>query len=64
MAILTTKFKEALVLIEPSSDDKANAPLAHQRVRTALKDADALKDWDLNPVLIGSYARNVSIRRC
>lgn len=63
MAILTTKFKEALVLIEPSGDDKTNAPLAHQRVRTALKDAAALQDWDLNPVLIGSYARNVSIRR-
>jgi hypothetical protein len=63
MAILTTKFAEALGLIEPSEDDKTNAPLAHERVRTALKDAEALKDWGLHPVLIGSYARNVSIRR-
>ena len=63
MAILTTKFKDALGLIEPSEDDKTNAPLAHQRVREALKNADSLKDWGLNPVLIGSYARSVSIRR-
>lgn len=63
MAILTPKFKDALGLIEPSEDDKDNAPLAHQRVRDALASADALKDWGLSPVLIGSYARYVSIRR-
>jgi len=63
MAILTTKFKEALGLIEPSEDDKTNAPLAHQQVRDALKNADSVKDWGVNPVLIGSYARSVSIRR-
>lgn len=63
MAILTTKFKDALGLIEPSEDDKTNAPLAHQRVREALISADSLNDWGLSPVLIGSYARSVSIRR-
>lgn len=63
MAILTPKFKEALGLIEPSEDDKDNAPLAHQQVRDALTDADSLKGWGLDPVLIGSYARYVSIRR-
>lgn len=63
MAILTTCFSSALVSIEPSSVDKVNAPLAHSAVRDALINADALKDWGLSPVLIGSYKRNVSIRR-
>lgn len=63
MAILTTKFTEALSLIEPSKDDRTNAPLAHQQVREALKKAAPLDDWGVNPVLIGSYARDVSIRR-
>lgn len=63
MAILSTQFTKALESIEPSSDDKANAPEAHKAVRSALTSADDLKGWGLDPVLIGSYKRDVSIRR-
>ena len=63
MAILSTQFTKALESIEPSSDDKANAPEAHKAVRSALTSADDLKAWGLDPVLIGSYKRDVSIRR-
>ncbi len=63
MAILSSQFSKALESIEPSADDKANAPEAHKAVRAALTSADELKEWGLNPVLIGSYKRDVSIRR-
>lgn len=63
MAILSSQFSTALEAIEPSVDDKANAPKAHKAVRAALTTADELKEWGLNPVLIGSYKRDVSIRR-
>ena len=63
MAILSSQFSKALESIEPSADDKANSPKAHKAVRTALTSAEELKEWNLNPVLIGSYKRDVSIRR-
>lgn len=63
MAILTDRFGNALEMIEPSAADKENAPLAHNAVRDALTSADVLKEWGLKPVLIGSYKRDVSIRR-
>lgn len=63
MAILSSQFSKALESIEPSAEDKANAPEAHTAVRAALIGADELKEWALNPVLIGSYKRDVSIRR-
>lgn len=63
MAILSSQFRKALESIEPSAEDKANAPKAHESVRTALTAADELKEWELDPVLIGSYKRHVSIRR-
>lgn len=63
MAILSDRFTKALEMIEPSPDDQKNAPLAHNAVRDALTSADSLKKWGLKPVLIGSYRRDVSIRR-
>lgn len=63
MAVLTDRFTKALEMIEPSPEDKTNAPLAHSDVRDVLTSADALKKWSSNPVLIGSYRRDVSIRR-
>lgn len=63
VAILSSQFSQALVAIEPSADDKTNAPEAHNAVRAALTSSDDLKDWDLATVLIGSYKRDVSIRR-
>lgn len=62
MAHLKQQFKDALSSIEPG-DDKANAPEAHKLVREALTADPALKQFGVDPVLIGSYKRSVSIRR-
>ncbi|MFS0794419.1 SMODS domain-containing nucleotidyltransferase [Microbacterium sp. 1P10AE] len=63
MATLSNCFRTALATIEPSSVDKINAPLAHASVRATLTGAETLREWGLSPVLIGSYKRDVSIRR-
>lgn len=62
MARLIQQFKDALSSIEPG-DDKANAPEAHQLVRAALLSDSKLTEYGADPVLIGSYKRNVSIKR-
>ena len=63
MAILTNLFHQALRNIEPSDDDKDNAPKAHTQVRDALAKDDQVLGWGSDPILIGSYKRSVSIRR-
>ncbi len=63
MAVLTTEFDIALSRIEPSDDDKENAPDAHEQVRAVLQDDSTLARYVIEPVLIGSYKRHVSIRR-
>ncbi|UQB75915.1 nucleotidyltransferase (plasmid) [Rhodococcus ruber] len=63
MPQLTAQFRQALSNIEPTDEDKANAPEAHQEVREVLVADGTLSGWGLNPVLIGSYKRHVSIRR-
>lgn len=62
MAHLRQQFKDALSSIEPS-DDKTNAPEAHRLVRDALEADENLAEYGASPVLIGSYKRNVSIKR-
>ena len=62
MAHLKQQFKDALSCIEPG-DDKANAPEAHRLVRDALEADAKLAEYGVSPVLIGSYKRNVSIKR-
>lgn len=62
MAHLRQQFKDALSSIEPG-DDKINAPEAHQLVRDALEADSKLMEYGVSPVLIGSYKRNVSIKR-
>lgn len=62
MAHLRQQFKDALSTIEPD-DDKANAPEAHQQVREALEADTTLAGYGIDSVLIGSYKRNVSIKR-
>lgn len=62
MAHLKQQFKDALSSIEPG-DDKANAPEAHQLVRDALEADTKLTEYGVDPVLIGSYKRSVSIAR-
>lgn len=62
MAHLKQQFKDALGQIEPGAD-KANAPEAHELVRAALEADPVLASYGINPVLIGSYKRSVSIKR-
>lgn len=62
MTHLKQQFKDALGSIEPG-DDKANAPAAHQLVRDVLEADTTLSEYGVDPVLIGSYKRSVSIKR-
>lgn len=62
MAHLKQQFRDALSSIEPG-DDKVNAPEAHQLVRDALAADAKLTEYGVSSVLIGSYKRNVSIKR-
>lgn len=62
MASLPTCFKTALSNIEPG-DDATNAKRAHERVTEALQADDRCRRLGVSSVLIGSYARDVSIRR-
>ena len=55
-------FKKALERIEPG-DDASNAQEAHKQVAGVLEADDKLKRLGVRPLLIGSYRRNVSIRR-
>lgn len=68
MATHPTGFKTALRNVEPQrdfeGDDAHHAKLAHGAVRDVLKADPKLRDsWGIKPKLIGSYAREVSIRR-
>jgi hypothetical protein len=62
MAILARQFKDALTTIEPD-DDVANAIVARDQVVAVLKADQKLKGWGVDPILIGSYKRHVSIKR-
>lgn len=63
MARLTTPFAKAKHNVEPTKDDKDNAQKAHLEVRTYLERDLTLQSYGIDTVLIGSYKRNVSIRR-
>lgn len=67
MATLAEQFKTALENIEPQrkepGDDKACAKSAHWEVGRVLTADSLLNKWGITPILIGSYARDVSIRR-
>jgi len=62
MASLSDCFKQALSDIEPDEDVK-NAIDAHTQVSEALAANPKLKELGISTVLIGSYARSVSIKR-
>jgi hypothetical protein len=61
VATLPTYIQEALKNIEPG-DDATNAKNAHAEVSKFLKADPWLKNLGVDPYLIGSYAREVSIR--
>lgn len=62
MAVLFDQFRKACSNVEPD-DDVANASAAHLDVREVLGADPVLKSWKIDTILIGSYARHVSIRR-
>jgi hypothetical protein len=63
MPPLAEQFKDAKGKIEPKAEDVDHAASAHKEVRTALEDSDVLSDMGVDTILIGSYARHVSIHR-
>jgi len=63
MAELATSFATAQSNVEPSDEDWDNAPEAHDAISKVLAADETLKSWGINPILIGSYGRRVSIRR-
>jgi Second Messenger Oligonucleotide or Dinucleotide Synthetase domain len=62
VATLPTCFRQTLSDIQPAEDEK-NAAEAHEQVSDALKADRKLRELGIDPVLIGSYAREVSIKR-
>jgi tRNA nucleotidyltransferase (CCA-adding enzyme) len=63
MADLPVKFAEARTQIEPTETDKDNAQAAHLQVRACLEADATLRAYGIDTVLIGSYKRQVTIRR-
>lgn len=63
MADLKSQFETAQSNIEPSKADWDTAPEAHEEIGKVLGADEKLKEWGINPILIGSYGRRVSIRR-
>lgn len=63
MAELVAHFTAACSNVEPVADDVSNAKAAHEAVRDCLAKDEDLKVLGTSTVLIGSYAREVSIRR-
>jgi hypothetical protein len=63
MAELPTSFMEARRRVEPTDLDKDNAQEAHRLVRTCLEADPTLISYGVETALIGSYRRQVSIRR-
>lgn len=55
-------FEDALRNTEPGAD-ASTAVRAHHGVREVLTGDTQLQEWGIDPVLIGSYRRNVAIRR-
>ncbi len=62
MAQLPDQFKQAKQNIEPEKDAE-NAAKAHAEVRAVLEFDGELATWGIDTVLIGSYARHVSIKQ-
>lgn len=63
MADLIAQFTAAKSRVEATDADKRNAAWAHQQVRSHLESDPQLQSWGIDTVLIGSYKRQVAIRK-
>ena len=63
MPALAEQFRDAKSRVEPKEVDTKNAIDAHLGLREAVENCEELKDMGIDTVLIGSYARHVSIHR-
>lgn len=63
MADLIAQFTEAKSRVEATDSDKRNAAWAHKQVRSHLESDQVLQSWGIDTVLIGSYKRQVAIRK-
>jgi hypothetical protein len=54
-------FNDALARIEISGSRRKFAVAAHKEIREVLLESQVLKDWGLEAILIGSYARDTGI---
>ena len=57
------QFREAKSNVEPDAKDVTNASKAHEDVRATLERSEELAAMGIDTILIGSYARHVSIHR-
>ena len=61
MANLRNQFEQALTNIEINGEKRKRAIDAHTEIRELLQQDEQLKAWGVEPLLIGSYGRDVGI---
>ena len=61
MANLRNQFEQALTNIEVNGQKRKRAIDAHTEIRELLQQDEQLKEWGVEPLLIGSYGRDTSI---
>ena len=61
MANLRNQFEQALTNIEINGEKRKRAIDAHTEIRELLQQDEQLKKWGVEPLLIGSYGRDVGI---
>ena len=61
MANLRSQFEQALTNIEINGQKRKRAIDAHTEIRELLQGDERLKEWGVEPLLIGSYGRETGI---
>ena len=61
MANLRNQFEQALTNIEVNGQKRKRAIEAHTEIRELLQQDEQLKEWGVEPLLIGSYGRDTGI---
>ncbi len=61
MEKLPQQFKDALSRIEIKGEKRERAIKAHSEIRSYLEERELLRQWGIDTVLIGSYARHTGI---